>query len=127
MTFHGGFLGHIIGSNLLKMLAEGEEEMGFFAVPVLSDWTILANAWTDIKAATGFEGRDNTPDGANLYINLWEGTLDPDDYACLYVCNGNAIAYNNHFGDPAGFTTSPTTGTAYIIGIDFSYANAVPE
>ena len=87
--------------------------MGFVAVPVLTDWSNASNVWTDIQAALGLANTDGYPRDFYLDISLWEGEGDPDDYAVIHVAGGSAS-----FSGDAQFDSAPSSGTAYILGID---------
>lgn len=93
----------------------------FQKVRVNSDWSIPSNVWADIKLATGMQSRNmGTAYGTQLYINLWEGMGDPDDYARLNVDNVNGdenIGFKYDF-----FSVPPVGANVYIISIQFGVA-----
>ena len=83
---------------------------GVGPVPVNSDWTTAANAKADIQAATGI----TFPADAllqDVFVTLWEGTSDPDDFAVL-LCKATP-AYTAPNGDTCAFASAhvPATGS----------------
>jgi hypothetical protein len=94
----------------------------FCAVPVLSDWTLAANAAADIKTATGIIYPNGFPDDAYVEICLWEGPAVIQDFAMLMVRNGTMFSYyNSYTTNSTLFSSPPTSGTAYILGIEYFY------
>ena len=95
--------------------AAGGASFGW-AVTVNSDWAISLNAWTDISSATGMAA----PTAHTLWVTLWEGSSDHDDYAeLIYVSSGPVVGWITEAGGgSAAFSSPPTSGTAYIIGIN---------
>ena len=102
-------------ANTFIPVSGGDDEMGFFAVPVTGDWTDPDNCWTDIQTATGMESEAEEGYVIALTINLWEGDGDSDDFATLRIANGSPV-YEIDSG-PTPFRTPPSSGTAYIIGV----------
>jgi len=89
--------------------------MGFFAVPVTGDWATPANCWADIGTATGMLVDTESDWSTTLYIYLWEGEGDPNDYAAL-VATPDGASYEP-YGSNTPFTSPPSSGTAYIVGM----------
>ena len=94
--------------------ADWQTRPPFTTISVNADWSVAANAWTDIKTATGMAGRVEPGESYywTLIIALWEGSGDSDDYATLLVIDDVAEWDANY-----QFTSAPSSGTAYIIGI----------
>lgn len=112
MSMFGAFIGGLAAA---ISAAAGDDDMGFVAVPVTSDWNTASNAWTDIQAATGLAGKITGGGGTSrLDVTLWEGTGDSDDYAMLSVTEADPT-FNFHFA------SAPVSGTAYVVGVSYEF------
>jgi len=82
-------------------------------VAVTATWATAANAKTDVESATGITF---PADSAlwDIFVVLWEGPDDPDDFAVLLAKDTPSFTAQN--GEAAGFTSAPTSGSAYILG-----------
>ena len=89
---------------------------GMIPVAVRSDWADPLNAMADIQFSTGlvFPGAGIVN---CLYIMLWEGPNDPDDYASLFASTLDPATYSSLSVAGTSWDSAPTSGTAYIIGV----------
>jgi hypothetical protein len=86
---------------------------------VTADWATLANVKTDLYNATGID-LIGSPYNLNkdIYFFLWEGSSDPDDIASLKIAKSTGTAtWEDITGTACGFSSYPSSGTAYILGI----------
>lgn len=86
----------------------------FTGVDLTATWVTPANAKADIETATGMTFPADTAK-KDIFVTLWEGAGDADDFAVLFV--GDTPAYLSPNGVAATFTSAPVTGTAYIVGL----------
>ena len=112
-------------NQVLKAGAEGKAEWGkgsggFQAVSVTADWSDAGNAWSDIKTSTEMVGRSEGLDLAILFITIWEGTADPDDFGLLRIINENTRTWLH------GMASYPSSGTVYIVGVEYDWEAGVP-
>lgn len=90
---------------------------GFTPVAVTATWATAANAKTDIETATGITFPADTA-LYDIFVTLWEGPDDPDDFAVLACKDTPAFTAPN--GADAAFASAPTSGVAYIAGIQIN-------
>jgi len=84
-------------------------------VAVTADWATPANAWADIKTATGMVGRVGADAAvATIYFNIWEGLTDADDYGELMVADDVAS-----WPATSIMASYPAAGTVRIVGVRF--------
>lgn len=86
---------------------------GATPVAVTADWATAANAKTDIETATGMTFPADTALD-DIFVTLWEGPGDADDFAVLLV--KDTPSYTAPNGETAEFASAPASGVAYIIG-----------
>lgn len=85
----------------------------FAEVPVTANWTTASNALADIETATGID----FPSSLDVFVSLWEGSSDPDDFAVLHAGGTGAPEWVAHNGLACAFTSAPSSGTVYITGV----------
>lgn len=81
-------------------------------VAVTATWVTPANAKADIQTSTGMIFPADSV-GNEIFVTLWEGPDDSDDFAVLFC--GDVPVYVAPNGEVAPFVSAPTTGYAYIV------------
>ena len=92
----------------------------FTKVAITATWATPANAKTDIESATGMTFPADTAKN-DIFVTLWEGAGDADDFAVLYV--GDTPAYLAPNGLASTWVSAPVAGTAYIVSITLNKVN----
>lgn len=82
------------------------------SVTVNGDWSNAAQALADIQASTNLEFTL-----VDMFVFLWEGPTDPDDYAVLHAAGVGAPEWLSHTGQPSAFASAPVNGDAYISAV----------
>lgn len=79
-----------------------------FRVIVTANWAVAANALADIEAASGMD----FPAALDVFVALWEGVVDPDDFAELHAGGVGAPEWVAHNGLASPFASFPALGAA---------------